>query len=147
MTVFSLSGSFTPADTMRHFYYPFRLEKDFKELRVFYSYSPKIYGDEEDTRRQIEDCYRRYGFLPDEREIAEASPLNNLIPLSVDSPDGCLGCAHRHANSAEYFISESRASSGFMPAKIKSGIWTLSLSTHSVLSAEVRFWLRVEAYD
>ncbi|HOB63912.1 MAG: hypothetical protein GX095_02870 [Clostridiales bacterium] len=137
MTIFRLKHEFTPRDTSGHFRFPFNIDKECRRLTIKYKYSPKTLEDSEYSLRLIDECFRRYGIEASEERKAAELPLNNLITISLDSPEGLVGTAHRHLNDARYEISESYSSAGFFPAKITAGEWAVTLSAHAVLSQKV----------
>lgn len=137
MLIYRLTTSFAPQMTSAHYRFPFIIDKDGGALRLKYSYSPKRLEDTACARKLIAECYAGYGFAASEEEVDAELPLNNLITLSLDSPRGLVGSAHRHASQAEYYVSEGEASPGFAKTRIAKGEWAVVLSAHAVLSDRV----------
>lgn len=137
MLIYRLTTSFAPQMTSAHYRFPFIIDKDGGVLRLRYSYSPKRLEDNARARKLIAGCYARYGFAASEEEIDAELPLNNLITISLDSPRGLVGNAHRHASQAEYFVSQGTSSPGFIPTSVIKGEWAIVLSAHGVLSDRV----------
>lgn len=144
MLVYKLTTSFLPSMINKHFRFAFFVEKEGKTLKIKYTYSPKKLEDDDFARELIKDCYAGYGLAPSPAEIEAELPLYNLITLSLDSPDGLVGTAHRHVNIAEYSVSADGSSAGFAKTPIIKGEWAVVLSTHSVLSQKVD--VEVEVY-
>jgi|AGTN01.1.fsa_nt_gi hypothetical protein len=147
MLINKFTKIFTPADSLKHFYFPFVLERDFKKLEIKYSYAPKAFEDGEAAIAEVKSCYARYGYAVSDKAAEAELPLNNLITVSLDSPDGPCGGAHRHLSDAVYSVSETGASEGFLKTKIKAGKWTAVLSAHCILSPEVKASAEIYAYD
>lgn len=138
-TVLNESAVLTPWDSKRNISWYFELEDDAEFLEITYSYSPKKLEDKEKTEEKILECllkdapdtYEEY--LPQKESFA---PLVNLITISLDSPYGYVGAAHRHANVQNHRISSDFASVGFVKTKIKKGKWRLMLNIHAVVTDE-----------
>lgn len=144
MIVYRLETEFCPRMTSNHFRFPFAVKKPGTRLRIFYRYTPKVLQNTTEALSLIKQCYLRYGIDAPPVQIRNELPLHNLITLSIDSPLGLAGTAHRHANQAEYFIGLEEASPGFNKTEIVSGDWAVVLSTHAVLSEKVK--AEVEIY-
>ncbi|MFA5449668.1 MAG: hypothetical protein WC292_04445 [Clostridia bacterium] len=142
MIVLDKSIALTASDTMRHFPLRFSVGAQPSYMRIFFAYTPKVFQDREQSIALIRECYARYN-VPCDNPQSEL-PLNNLITITLDSPKGRVGCAHRHANNAEYMISNSNSSCGFLRTPIFEGEWEIIVSTHCILSKEVNVAIRVE---
>lgn len=135
--MFKLTAEFTPSMTSGHYRFPFTVEKPCSGITIKYRYNPKTLQDAHLSAQLIKDCYARYGLSASDSDIASELPLNNHITLSLDSPTGIVGTAHRHANDTEFVISDSYATEGFNKTQIIAGEWAVVLSTHAVLSDKV----------
>lgn len=126
----------TPENQKTNITFPFTLDCSAEKLLITYSYSPKILDDREKSIRLIER------WTKDDTE--KYLPLKNLVTLSLDSPDGFRGSAHRHAPEQKHIISESFSSNGFLKTKIKKGDWRISLNVHAVVTEYCDCKLKIE---
>ncbi len=125
-----------PDDERSNRYIPFTVPEGIKKLFITYSYSPKILEDKEKSYELIRENILRdapedVNRYPDYEEFL---PLKNLVTLSLDSPDGFRGAAHRHDENQYHEINKDFASPGFLKGEIISGQWTLSLNIHAVVT-------------
>lgn len=135
--MFKLTAEFTPSMTSGHYRFPFTIEKPCNGITIRYRYAPKTLQDAVLSAQLITDCYARYGLTASDSDIAAELPLNNHITLSLDSPAGLVGTAHRHANDTEFTIGANYSTEGFNKTHIAAGEWAVVLSTHAVLSDKV----------
>lgn len=137
MLLYKLETVLTPAMTSGHYQFVFSVDRPYRSLRIRYSYSPKRLEDREQSLRLIKECYARYGFAVSEAQAEAELPLNNLVTISLNSPRGLIGTAHRHASDAEYTVGAEASSPGFEQAQILPGEWAVVFSAHAVLSDKV----------
>lgn len=139
----------TNAENHTHLYIPFTVPEGMKEIRVFMEYAPKFFDDREKSLGIIREVLARDAWYTSftEEETEEFLPLCNHISVSLDSPAGWLGTAHRHAPKQTYFVNERDAAYGFRPAPAESGEWRLTLSFNCVVTGSVTVDIRVEADD
>ena len=143
------SVTLTPEHEKTNIFLPFLVNEEFERLEIDYSYSPKTLEDEEKSKVLIKENLIRDGW----DEIAERGdykafmPLKNLITLSLDSPQGYVGAAHRQADTQHHEISEDFSSVGFDRVKITAGEWTLALNLHAVVSDECNGEIEVRGYE
>ncbi len=136
----------TPEDEKTNVPLDFLVSDDFSNLEIFYSYSPKILEDKEKSRELIEENIKRDAGenFPDYPSWEAFMPLKNLITLSLDSPSGYKGAAHRQSDSQHHIISEDFASVGFEKTKIEKGKWILTLNLHAIVTEKVQCRVRIE---
>ena len=139
----------TPENEKTNIYLPFNAEKGLTRLTIDYSYSPKELEDEEKSERLIRENLIRDGWdeIAEKGDFRQFMPLKNLITLSLDSPDGYVGAAHRQASVQHHEISESFASVGFDSVKITAGEWVLALNLHAVVTDECMCEIEVRGYE
>lgn len=137
MVVYRLQTELTPQMTSGHYRFPFLIPKNGSRLSLTYRYYPKAFADKASAINLIQDCYARYGINASPDIIEAELPLNNLITLSLDSPSGLAGTAHRHNSEACYNLSAQDASPGFQKTDIIAGQWAVVLTAHAVLSDKV----------
>lgn len=149
-TVLKTTLRVTPAQEKTNIVLPFVLEREAKQLKINYSYAPKL-SDGEAAAKAAELCLRRDA--GEYRSVYPAAetflPLKNLITLSLDSPEGYRGAAHRQADSQVHSITEHTASPGFLPGKLPAGQWRLVLNVHALVTpfCDCRVEIEVQEAD
>lgn len=128
---------------------PFTVEEGYKKLEIDYKYSPKELADEEKSAVLIKENLLRDGWdeIAQKGDYSRFMPLKNLITLSLDSPDGYVGAAHRQASVQHHEISETFSDVGFDRVKIAVGEWVLALNLHAVVTDECVCEIEVRAYE
>lgn len=125
-----------PDDEKSNRYIPFTVPKGTKKLFITYSYSPKILEDEKKSLELIKENILRDA--PEDFEAytdySEFMPLKNLVTLSLNSPSGFRGAAHRQDEKQFHEIGEHFASPGFIKGKIDEGQWSLALNIHALVT-------------
>ncbi len=136
MTLLNEKLVLTEKDTKTNISLSFEVPEGCESLEISYSYSPKRLEDEEKCKRLIEKNIAddAAGYEGDYPSFERYMPLKNLITLSLDSPLGYVGAAHRQAEKQSHIISESFSSVGFSKTKIYKGKWTLTLNVHAVVT-------------
>lgn len=117
----------------------FEVKEDITELEIRFSYSPKLLTDEAKGKEKIEanilkDARENFSDYPSWESFM---PLKNLITLSLDSPDGYVGAAHRQSPDQLHRISADFADVGFDPTEMKQGTWILTLNVHGIVTEKV----------
>lgn len=115
-------------------------------LRISYSYAPKTL-DGEAARPLIEACLRRDAgeFYSEYPDWTHYLPLKNLVTLSLDSPEGFRGCAHRQVDVQTHVLSAAEASPGFLPGALPAGEWRLVLNVHALVTEICDCRVKIEA--
>ena len=111
---------------------PFDVPEGIGELIIEYSYSPKE-PDEHTAVEAVKAGIMRYGKQLKDKDPYHYLPAKNLVTLSLDSPLGYRGAAHRQDEKQEHHISREFASPGFIAGDIEAGQWKLSLNAHCVM--------------
>lgn len=134
-TVLKTTLRVTPAQEKTNIVLPFVLEREAKQLKINYSYAPKL-SDGEAAAKAAERCLQRdAGAYRAQYPAAEVFlPLKNLITLSLDDPNGYRGAAHRQADSQVHIVTETTASPGFLTGKLPAGQWRLVLNVHALVT-------------
>ena len=135
-----------PDDEKSTRYIPFTVPEGVKKIFITYSYSPKILEDKEKSLLLIkENLIRDAGDEWTEyTDYDEFMPLKNLVTLSLMSPEGFCGAAHRQADSQYHEIGEGFASPGFLKGKITAGQWTLCLNVHALVTDDCTCSIKIE---
>lgn len=136
----------TPENEKTNIFLPFNVGEGFRSITIDYSYSPKLLEDEKKSIRLVKENLLRDGY-EDRGNYRQYMPLKNLITLSLDSPAGYVGAAHRQADIQHHEISEEVASVGFDKTKIIAGEWVLALNLHAVVTDECRCEIEVKGYE
>ena len=138
-------------DDKTNIFLPFNLVKPYQRLIIYWNYAPHMVTDHKIAAKEIQHCCQKY--LPDDKwpdmpiDLEEYDPIFNFVTLSLDSPSGYVGCAHRHYANMELVVSETDASPGFEPCLICSGQWRVALHVHAVIQEPVIGSLRIVGED
>lgn len=146
ITVLKKEIKIFPEDEKTNIVLPFTVENSAKFIKITYSYSPKILEDDEKAKAIAEECLSRDAgeFKEKYPPLAVYLPLKNLVTVSLDSPDGYRGAAHRHNPEQKHILSEKSASPGFFKGKITAGEWKITLNVHAVVTEECICKLKIE---
>lgn len=139
----------TPEDEKTSKKIPFVLEGKTKKLIINYSYSPKELDDKEKAEELIkQNLLRDAGDDAAEyTDYEEFMPLKNLVTLSLESPSGYVGAAHRQASSQHHEIGPDFASPGFIKNEVQQGQWNLFLDIHAIVTQSCSCKLKIEAEE
>ena len=145
--LFEQNFSLCKLDDKTNIFLPFQVTKPYQRLIIYWHYAPHLVTDGKIAAQEIERCCRRY--LPEDKwprepiDPKQFEPIFNFVTLSLDSPSGYVGCAHRHDANMRLFLSEAAASPGFEPHSICPGRWRAVLHVHSVIQEPVAGVLRI----
>lgn len=137
MRLLQVSRVLTPSDSKTNIAFPFAVPESCQRLWFSYSYSPKELTDRETAREIIERGLARYApepFRSGYGQWTDYLPLVNLVTLSLDSPEGYCGCAHRHDPRICFSIDRSTAGPGFCPPGQLAGTWRAVINCHAVVT-------------
>lgn len=139
------------ADDKTNIFLPFQLIKPYRRLMIHWRYTPHLVTDNRIAAYEIERCCQRYlpeGKWPNKPIHPDAyDPLFNFVTLSLDSPAGYVGCAHRHDADMRLTVSETDASPGLEPCPICPGPWRAALHVHAVIQEPVLGSLQIFGED
>lgn len=132
-------------ESCRHIFIPFEVPFDGAELCVRFSFSPSILEDKNKALALLRQGMARYEPEKkfDNSELEKFLPLNNMLTLSIDSPDGFVGTAHRYGIKQLLKISAKKSARGFFPQAVKKGIWRVTVSPFHFVTQYVDFDLEV----
>ncbi len=128
MELLNVASKINPENDKSNITHSFSVPKGISKLIIEFSYSPKALEDEEAALSIIQNALEKYEIK--NRRAEEFLPVTNLVTLSLDSPEGYIGCAHRPQNVQRHEISKSASSKGFECCEIISGIWKIVLNVH-----------------
>lgn len=145
MKVLQKQIKLTQEDSCSHMNIPFKVPSDGEFLYVKFSYFPKYLEDKESSFKQLLTNLEHYA--PNktfsEKDLEEFLPIKNLLTVSLDSPFGFVGTAHRHTIKQNHTISERKSSNGFLRQKIIKGEWNITISAHLIVTPYVNIDLEV----
>lgn len=144
--VFEREITVLPENNKTNIALPFTVDSAADFMKITYSYSPKQLGECERAKELIEECllHDTGEFRRDYPDWKEYLPLNNLITLSLDSPEGYRGAAHRQGCRQEHILSADFASVGFLRGEILKGEWTVTLNVHAIVTESCVCSLKIE---
>ena len=150
-TLILAKGQLTPSCSKTHITYCFNLKKEYRKLNISFSYSPKSLEDREKSKELILKGIS--AFLEDEKDSATSQwesfmPINNLLTISIDDSNGIFrGCGHRQSPNQNIYISEDKATPGFIPGKIFLGQWKITISAHAVITDTCNYTLHIRGEE
>ncbi|HEY0581237.1 MAG TPA: hypothetical protein VGE94_03585 [Chloroflexota bacterium] len=149
----------TPADHQTHRRYAFRVPPDCPGLAIRVAYAPKFLESDESVARgtraldlQARDLAERVGpalaaaWTIDQGQPAPGSRIPNLVTMSLDDADGVYrGAGHRHAADQRLFVGHDTASPGLVAGPLPTGEWWLTLSSHTLVTAQCEVHIQIGA--
>lgn len=147
--IMAVEGKLTPLSSKTHITYQFHLGHPLSSLVIDFRYTPKQFLDKEASQRLIVEAIERYSDSAwvelHKKQWDHFYPLQNLLTLSLDSPSGFRGSAHRHDPKQQHQICRegSKTSPGFIAGDISSGVWKVTISVHCVVTPDCRYELFV----
>lgn len=102
--------------------------------------------------QQTADLARRVGeplaarWAVDLGQRAASGRIANLLTPSLDDALGRYrGAGHRHANDQHLALGPETASPGLVAGPIPPGVWTLTISAHTLVSAQCELSIQIDA--
>ncbi|WP_410770199.1 hypothetical protein [Fontibacillus sp. BL9] len=147
--IIAVEGKLTPLSSKTHITYQFHVEHALSSLEIDFRYSPKPFLDREASQPLILEAIETYSDPAwvelHKKQWENFYPLQNLLTLSLDSPTGFRGSAHRHAPEQQHIICPdwSKTSPGFIAGDVPSGVWKVTISVHCVVTPDCRYELFV----
>ncbi|RED59356.1 hypothetical protein [Cohnella lupini] len=146
-----IRGQVTPDDSRQHVVYRFQLDRLTAKIWIRFNYSPKVLEDNERAKSLIIAGIDLYS-APEQKQLLKDAweryqPLTNLITVSVDDPEGNRGACHRHDPEQLLFLAERDSSPGLTKGKLVAGVWSVTLSLHSIVSEQCSYHLQVWASE
>ncbi|HOU09996.1 MAG TPA: hypothetical protein PL044_01445 [Clostridiales bacterium] len=145
--LFTAEKILTPADSKTHMAFAFEVTANLAAVELRFSYAPKRCEDRGLSRRLILDGLKRYAPAAASGQTLrwqDYLPVQNLLTLSLDTPSGYAGCAHRHNPVQRHTVAPGKCSPGFAVTSLKPGLWHAVVSAHCVATPQCVFVL--EAY-
>ncbi|MFW5780668.1 MAG: hypothetical protein ACOCWI_04380 [Bacillota bacterium] len=145
MTIFTKKIKLTEKDKYTHMNIPFEVFEEANKLILSFSYFPKFFYDKKKSLQLVREGLARYApekTFSDE-DLQRFLPIKNLLTVTLDSPKGVVGTAHKQSEEQQHIISENHSSQGFLKQKIIKGKWNITVSSHSIVSPVVDVMLEV----
>ncbi len=139
-----------PKNSKSNIYLPFNIESGFERMEIHFSYTPKFLEDRNLSQTYIEEGMKKYApgeFRSGYKTWEYYLPVTNLITLSLDSPEGYVGCAHRHNPEQMHILSESFGSPGFVAVNLTGGIWQAVINVHAVVTENCNCILKIIGFS
>lgn len=144
--IFEETKTLTPNDTKTNVPLQFYVAEELEKMEIEFSYSPKNLDDEEKAHKYIDDGFEKYApesYRKGYKPWYEYLPVKNLLTVSLDSPDGYIGCAHRQDSRQTHIISETESSRGFIKTRLPSGLYRITINVHALVTDECTFNIKV----
>jgi len=149
----------TSADHQTHRRYTFDVPEACDELEIRLRYAPGLLSPGESAplvaaavSAQRDELARGVGESLAAAWSAEHSSsvneisIENLLTISLDDALGTYrGAGHRHADDQRLTLSAYTASPGLIAGPLPAGAWTLTLSAHTVASAQCEVSIQIGA--
>ena len=128
--IFEETKTLTPNDTKTNVPLQFYVAEELEKMEIEY----------------IDDGFEKYAPEPYRKGYKpwyEYLPVKNLLTVSLDSPDGYIGCAHRQDSRQTHIISETESSRGFIKTRLPSGLYRITINVHALVTDECTFNIKV----
>jgi hypothetical protein len=154
-----VTETLTPADHQTHRRFVFAVPPDCRELRIRVRYAPKHLAERESALlaeaavvQQTAELATRLGeplatqWLADLGQRAHPGRIANLLTVSLDDAAGTYrGAGHRQANDQQLALGLAAASPGLVAGPLPPGAWTLTISAHTLVSAQCELSIQIDA--
>ncbi|QDP41761.1 CehA/McbA family metallohydrolase [Radiobacillus deserti] len=147
-TLLETRAELTKASMQSHTTYMFYVPEDVEHIMIDFSFDPPHLQDESKALEIVRETLRYYE-LEDETRIDEQAlnylPVKNLLTISIDDPDGFRGARHAHLPKQNVRIGETESSPGMLNRRNPSGLWSITISAHAIVSDICTYTLIVRA--
>lgn len=129
-----------------HISHRFYLPEGIESIEILFSYSPKLieYGlvNQELLVKAFEFYDER--LMKNRELIKDFSPFKNLLTISIEDPIGFRGNCHRFSlEDSVINVAHKNSTPGVLNREMYSGMWTITVNCHSILSEKCDIQLRV----
>jgi len=142
----SKTGRVSMEDQYTHLRFQFEVPENAQALLLKLSYDPayrivdrnamvQTYLEENETREDVAEWIRRV--------YKGEARCNNGLVLSLDSPEGHVGSAHRYHEGDVLRVSAEDSTPGYHNTAIMPGVWTAVISIYSMI-CPTQFTLSVD---
>ena len=135
--VFQQDFQLSHHDHQSHIAYRFQVPKGSQAIQIHFTYGPLLETDKVKMRRALD----KEGLMHDNED--EHDGFRNLLTLSLNDPYVFRGAHHYFNVDQTIDIAVDKASLGFVPGPIHTGMWELVLSCHGIFSDQVEGHIHV----
>ena len=127
----------------------FNIEKEMRQLKIEFEYSPKIaiekkYIIEAFKDERCEMTFEEALFFK-EKYLNGDEELKNLATLSLYHENEYIGCAHRSLDKQKIIISSEESTPGFKNTRVNKGQWEIVISMHGLNTDSINISLKAYA--
>jgi hypothetical protein len=154
-----LRETLTPADNQTHRRLLFEVPPDCRAVRFHIRYAPKHLSKAESVRLaeaairgQAAELATRAGgpfaarWAADFAQRTDSGRIANLLTPTLDDALGRYrGAGHRQASDQHLTLGIETASPGLVPGPLPRGTWTLTISAHTLVSAQCELSIQIDA--
>lgn len=130
MVTLDKSGIITPDMDKTNISFEFEVPDGVSKLDIDYLYSPKTVEDESVALNAVSAALEKYLGAENTADPHSFLPVNNLVTLSLDDPEGYRGAAHRQPCEQHIVIGDGCSSPGFSKNAVQGGKWRIMLNVH-----------------
>lgn len=130
MVIFDKSGVITPEMDKTNISFDFDVPQGVSKLDIDFSYSPKTVEDDSLALNAVSASLEKYLGAENDADPHSFLPVNNLVTVSLDDPEGYRGAAHRQLCEQHIVIGSGCSSPGFLKNSVQSGKWRIMLNVH-----------------
>lgn len=130
MVIFDKSGVITPEMDKTNISFDFDVPQGVSKLDIDFSYSPKTAEDDSLALNAVSASLEKYLGAENDADPHSFLPVNNLVTVSLDDPEGYRGAAHRQPCEQHIVIGSGCSSPGFLKNSVQSGKWRIILNVH-----------------
>lgn len=112
---------------------PFLVPEGQEKLKISFSYTPKYIENKEKSLELLREGVKKYAPNQAAEDFLDELPLKNFVTLTLDSPLGWAGTAHRHPNVQTHEISSDGSSRGFLTMPVVAGEWAITLAAFYII--------------
>lgn len=137
--LFEIQSTISKKSTQSHLKHTFFIPDLTEEVYVDFSFDPSQQMNSNENTRIIEDAFNYYESGPPKT----FEPIRNMLTLSIDDPDGFRGARHYHSPIQHVVVNESNSTPGYLNKKNPSGLWSITVSIHALVTDHCHFNLSV----
>ncbi|GAH45126.1 unnamed protein product, partial [marine sediment metagenome] len=146
-------GYLRRGDRKRFYPFVFEVPEGIGEIRVKFSYSPRILKNKEKNYQMIGGAIEEYVKDYPQKEkvstfltlIKDAYPLRNLLNLSLYDAKGSFVGRWDQNSERPVRVSSTYSSPGFTSCKIIPGFWKVEMETHAIVTEECKYRLEISS--
>lgn len=129
-----------------HISHRFFLPEGIESIEIMFSYSPKLVEYSLENQELIGKAFSFYDekLLNNRKVVKDFAPFKNLLTISIEDPIGFRGNCHRFSTEHSVInVAEQNSTPGVLNRAMQSGMWTITVNCHCVLSEKCDIQLAV----